>query len=569
MLNITTNSIKSYSAVFIFLCVFVFLMMFNIKFAEADVATCLAQEQELRKTCEDLRGQGPDAEYNIDCSEQAFASALCACLYNIDSCGDTATTDELSEKIGRAIELEFQYMGMTISEREQVEKWGYKYDEIKYLSNFMLPLDNIKWIRGANFIGVPKNDPNYHSGIDLYGNVGDKIYAMNDGIVKYVDYDKKNGYRIIIDHGNGITISYSHMNIKGINIKVGDPVHAGTEIGELGNTGASSGPHLHLEGKYGDGLQEPTIFLGAIEVGSKDAKLQEFITSGFNTPSENFSDEYLTGIGQNVLNLNFNYPQEFASLPEDEQKKVALEAMTQYAKITDSTTNPDVALARAIDNVLAVNAADAYALTKLVSEGGSQNLYEDFGDIYLGKDFFEGITDSNTRNANKSYNIDHKLGSKSLVLEDSNKHNEDAEKSDQDEVADLVALYSERKPFYEVSGSPETSVVIKTENVNNENSKSDAQETTNATISVYKEGNLRVIVYDDGSKNAPYQFAATENLSLSNQEVGGFENNKGAIKSGKQITVEGTTLYPLTEKGYSIISYIHNEYQTNIFSESK
>lgn len=96
-----------------------------------------------------------------------------------------------------------------------------------------------------------RTDPFYkvnkmHSGIDFSGPKGSPIYATGDGVVEKT-VKSKTGYgnNIIINHGYGYKTRYAHLN--SINVKKGDKIKRGQKIGTLGNTGKSSGPHLHYE----------------------------------------------------------------------------------------------------------------------------------------------------------------------------------------------------------------------------------------------------------------------------------------------------------------------------------
>lgn len=85
-----------------------------------------------------------------------------------------------------------------------------------------------------------------HTGTDIAGETGDPIKAADNGVVITAEY-QENGYGniIIIDHNNGFVTYYAHLNT--IGVQVGDVVQKGAVIGELGNTGRSTGPHLHFE----------------------------------------------------------------------------------------------------------------------------------------------------------------------------------------------------------------------------------------------------------------------------------------------------------------------------------
>lgn len=84
-----------------------------------------------------------------------------------------------------------------------------------------------------------------HSGIDFRGPVGMPIYATADGVVVTADYSGGYGRHVVIDHGYGYTTLYAHMSA--IEVEVGDQLRRGDVVGALGNTGRSSGPHLHYE----------------------------------------------------------------------------------------------------------------------------------------------------------------------------------------------------------------------------------------------------------------------------------------------------------------------------------
>lgn len=85
----------------------------------------------------------------------------------------------------------------------------------------------------------------FHSGIDISGNYGDNIYAVNDGRVIYSGWQSGYGKVIIIDHGNNMSTLYAHCS--SLLVKEGDTVKKGEIIGKIGSTGWSTGPHLHFE----------------------------------------------------------------------------------------------------------------------------------------------------------------------------------------------------------------------------------------------------------------------------------------------------------------------------------
>jgi len=84
-----------------------------------------------------------------------------------------------------------------------------------------------------------------HTGIDLTADVGTDIYSAGDGVVEKVDWMGGYGKIVIINHGFGYKTYYAHCH--DFNCKVGQKVKRGEVIAYVGNTGVSTGPHLHYE----------------------------------------------------------------------------------------------------------------------------------------------------------------------------------------------------------------------------------------------------------------------------------------------------------------------------------
>ena len=86
-----------------------------------------------------------------------------------------------------------------------------------------------------------------HNGTDIqnfynrYGN----IYAVDNGVVEYVGYDSVRGNWCLINHNNGLKSQYNHMNVPPF-VTVGQVVEKGDIIGQIGTTGKTTGPHVHL-----------------------------------------------------------------------------------------------------------------------------------------------------------------------------------------------------------------------------------------------------------------------------------------------------------------------------------
>lgn len=111
-------------------------------------------------------------------------------------------------------------------------------------------------------------EPAFHSGVDIKNDSGTKIMAPADGVVVANGYDNGHGNFITIDHGNKFQTRYFHLQQDFV--KSGDTVARGQVIGLVGNSGRSTGPHLHYEIRYRDKLIDPVKF---IQVNTRTAAL--------------------------------------------------------------------------------------------------------------------------------------------------------------------------------------------------------------------------------------------------------------------------------------------------------
>ncbi len=99
----------------------------------------------------------------------------------------------------------------------------------------------------------------FHEGVDLKGHNGDPVLATADGTVTKAFWNGGYGRYIEIDHGNGYVTKYAHM--KKLLVKRGEKVIRGQEIGQVGNSGRSTGSHLHYEICYKQKPVNPSKFM--------------------------------------------------------------------------------------------------------------------------------------------------------------------------------------------------------------------------------------------------------------------------------------------------------------------
>ena len=102
-----------------------------------------------------------------------------------------------------------------------------------------------------------------HEGIDMGGPVGTPIHVTGDGVVTFAGRSGAYGNLIKIRHELGTETRYAHLSR--IHVKVGDRVSQGDRIGDMGNTGRSTGPHLHYEVRMNGRAVDPMSFIKAAD----------------------------------------------------------------------------------------------------------------------------------------------------------------------------------------------------------------------------------------------------------------------------------------------------------------
>jgi len=128
----------------------------------------------------------------------------------------------------------------------------------------------------------------FHAGLDFRGPIGTPIYAAAAGTVSFTGVKQGYGNCLEISHANGLLTRYAHLSRIGVG--VGQRVIAGSAIGAIGNTGRSTGPHLHFEVRIGDRAVDPRPFLEAPVLESKSHVFQETRAMG-TRPGASGSDE--------------------------------------------------------------------------------------------------------------------------------------------------------------------------------------------------------------------------------------------------------------------------------------
>lgn len=166
-----------------------------------------------------------------------------------------------SDKIRPGTELKIPPKGYEVSKSALAKKEKEKQTRLA-LSNRSTLTRNTSVVRAANgeegsgsgnFIvpishnGITRGLGRGHTGIDYRANLGTAVRAADDGVVSIISTGWSGGYgnEIVVNHGGGVSSRYAHLST--VNVEVGQRVSQGEVIAASGNTGRSTGPHLHFE----------------------------------------------------------------------------------------------------------------------------------------------------------------------------------------------------------------------------------------------------------------------------------------------------------------------------------
>lgn len=170
----------------------------------------------------------------------------------------TRTAAILRNTIGKADDLEKQMYIQSRSYDELAEMVQTNEEKLKHIPAIQ-PVLNRDLRRVASGFGY-RIDPIYrtrrmHSGMDFSAPVGTEIFATGNGVVEFAGWKQGYGNTVMIDHGFGYKTLYGHMHK--IYVRNNQKVSRADVIGEVGNTGKSTGPHLHYEVKFRDKNVDP------------------------------------------------------------------------------------------------------------------------------------------------------------------------------------------------------------------------------------------------------------------------------------------------------------------------
>ena len=144
---------------------------------------------------------------------------------------------------------------------EQAEIFAMYGETNGLLQEFASPLNLYWYYYVSSYYGYRKNEvtgnEEFHRGVDIAVPTGTTVYAAHDGTVTAAAYDSHYGNYVAIEI-DGYTTKYAHMD--SLNVSAGQTVEKGTVIGTTGNTGSSTGSHLHIECLYDGEYYNPLFY---------------------------------------------------------------------------------------------------------------------------------------------------------------------------------------------------------------------------------------------------------------------------------------------------------------------
>lgn len=230
--------------------------------------------EKLQKNSEDIQRQLEENSKLLDEVKDAVGIKTSSAVKNADnspisSSGSSSVSSlkeganpDMSVKI-KNIESDFASLTDKIAAQKQVinESMGPIKSKLAYLmaKPSIFPV-NASITAGFGYRKNPftSRGSEFHKGVDFAAAYGSTVAATGDGIVMFAGWNAGYGKMVIISHGYGITTLYAH-NSK-LLVKQGDKVKKGQAISKVGNTGRSTGTHLHYEVKLSGKNVNPTKY---------------------------------------------------------------------------------------------------------------------------------------------------------------------------------------------------------------------------------------------------------------------------------------------------------------------
>ncbi len=199
-------------------------------------------------------------------------------------------------------------------------------------SAFVLPIDTM--IRVTSKYGPRRR--RMHKGVDLKVQIGDTIRAAFDGKVRIKNFERRGyGYYLVVRHPNGLETVYGHLSkfLVGVN----DIVHAGDPIALGGNTGRSTGSHLHFETRFLGQALNPADIIDFERIGQSIRCSAGVETAAKATPKAQTQKKSTASVSSKKITVQAS-SSATASLGEDTNTMNDVEATSVYHRIKSGDT---------------------------------------------------------------------------------------------------------------------------------------------------------------------------------------------------------------------------------------
>lgn len=216
------------------------------------------------KELETLRATQQETVYLLESRRAEYDGIIAECMAELESLGAESTVLKdfiaLKEQDIDKVEAE---IADTIAQLGSIE------DKIQNIEDqaFFWPCRKTSLINSTYGYRYLEGKRNLHKGIDINCRYY-PVYAARAGVVAEAKYSSSYGYYIVIAHSNGVETWYAHLN--SMEVKVGDIVQSQQRIGVSGNSGWSTGPHLHFEIRI-DGTPVNPLYYPALGIYSKNS----------------------------------------------------------------------------------------------------------------------------------------------------------------------------------------------------------------------------------------------------------------------------------------------------------
>lgn len=206
---------------------------------ESEIIIALQKNLEITYKYYEIASNGETIEKvdNLETAEQI--------VNDIKELSDEEQILTINEKTTTDVE-EISTQSLEVAEKNIIEKLDIDTTEpISNINGIKIATLPITGTISSRYGSISSIRSSAHTGLDIAASIGTPIKVVANGTVTFASYSGSYGNLIKVDHGNGVETWYAHTNK--MYVTVGQEVKAGDVIATVGNTGNSTGPHLHLE----------------------------------------------------------------------------------------------------------------------------------------------------------------------------------------------------------------------------------------------------------------------------------------------------------------------------------